>query len=525
MAATAPAAQRLLHAHLAAGSAERERFIAIVFFALTSLALVAVAAFAPEGYDVVLPQMLLFAPPFAYHAALLVALRRGWFHPIVPWLDAIVQTSTLAAPYYMLVRAGGIDAVTESSIRVGWVALVGASAMRASPRISLASGVLAAGELLAISLGLAGDQLTSQQHAQLYLSAAFIVVAGGASASAAIYVVRQADAALRAVREQDLMGKYLLHERLGAGGMAEVFRATYSPEGGFEKAVVVKRVLPEIASRTDGERFLAMFREEASLGASLAHPNVVQVLDAGTFRDRYVVAMELVDGASLARVLRRGGALPAFAVAYVGAELAAALDYIHARVDRDGTSLQLVHRDVNPPNVLVSRLGEIKLSDFGVAHAVNRASLDAGRVYGKLGYLAPEQVDGSAIDGRADLFALGLVLYELAVGAPLFRGRSVDEVADFRVIEAELPAELPPALARLIADLLAARPGDRPARGTVVRDRLLALAGDAAPYPAGQAELARRVREALADPPAESAATPATPATRDTPPTAATKLL
>ena len=377
--------------------------------------------------------------------------------------------------------------------------------------------MIAAGELRAISLGHEGDHLTEWQTAQLYQSAALLVVGGGASAAIAIYFVRQAEEALLAVREQDLMGKYVLHERLGAGGMAEVFRATYSPEGGFEKRVAVKRVLPEIERRTEGARFLAMFREEASLGAALAHPNVVQVLDAGRFRDRYVVAMEYVDGLPLGRVVRRGDVLPPFAAAYVGAELAAALDYIHARVDGEGRSLQLVHRDVNPPNVLVSRLGEIKLSDFGVAHAVNRASLDATHVYGKLGYLAPEQVGGDAIDGRADLFALGLVLYELVAGKPVFRGRAIEEVVDFRVIEAELPPALPPALARLIADLLAARPQDRPARGAVVRERLLALAGVDAPYPAGQAELARRVRAALASP-----AEPRPAA--ETPPTAVTKV-
>ena len=163
--------------------------------------------------------------------------------------------------------------------------------------------------------------------------------------------------------------------------------------------------------------------------------------------------------------------------------------------------------------MLVSRLGEVKLADFGVAHAVNRASLDAGRVYGKLGYLAPEQVTGGAIDGRADLFALGLVLYELVVGRPLFRGRSFDELGELRLVEAELPAHLPADLRRLIGELLAAYPGDRPATGAAVRARLLALTGAAAPQPTGQAELARAVCAALAAPAAAPAVTPPTAAT------------
>jgi serine/threonine-protein kinase len=297
-----------------------------------------------------------------------------------------------------------------------------------------------------------------------------------------------------------------MHERLGAGGMAEVFRATYSPEGGFEKIVAVKRVLPRIAATADGERFLTMFREEARLGSQLSHPNVVQVLDAGRFQDSYVVAMEYVDGLSLHRVLRDAPrALPMSAIVFVAAELAAALDYIHARVDADGRSLGLVHRDVNPPNVLVSKLGEVKLADFGVAHAVSRASLDPDRVYGKLGYLAPEQLYDRAIDGRADLFALGATVFEMIAGKPMFRGKSLTEVEDLRMPELELDAlprgaEVPHELRALVRDLLQLRPEARPETGAVARRRLLAIEGSAAGFPNGQRELATIVSEALRRP-------------------------
>jgi serine/threonine-protein kinase len=391
-------------------------------------------------------------------------------------------------------------------IQAGWMALVAVSALRANPVLSIGAGVIGATEYLVISLA---QPLTADQRSQVLTLAAMFIVDGVVAAGIAMYLLRQAQEALRAVRSQDLMGKYFMHERLGAGGMAEVFRATYSPEGGFEKIVAVKRVLPGIAEAADGRLFVDMFREEARLCAQLSHPNVVQVLDAGRFGGRYVLTMEFVDGVSLHRVIHRAGRpMPLSAIAFVGAELAAALDYIHARVDNAGASLGLVHRDVNPPNVLVSRLGEVKLADFGIAHAVNRATLDPDRVYGKLGYLAPEQLHAEAIDGRADLFALGLTLYEMVKGKPMFRGAALDEVDDLRNPEVELGDVVPGELRRLIADLLAADPAHRPATGALVRARLVALAGDAAPFPSGQIELAKLVKSAV-----QAAPAPARPST------------
>ena len=297
-----------------------------------------------------------------------------------------------------------------------------------------------------------------------------------------------------------IVGRYEIVKRIGAGGMAEVFRATYSPEGGFEKIVAIKRVLPEAAARADAAMLVEMFREEARLCAQLAHPNVIQVLDAGRFDGRYVFAMEYVDGLPLHRILAcAGGALATCAAVYVAAELAAALEYIHTRVDDAGAPLRLVHRDVNPPNVLVSLRGEVKLADFGIAHAIGRAAIARDAIAGKPGYLAPEQATQGPIDGRTDLFALGLTLYEMLVGAPLFRGRSLLEVADFRIPEAELAAgshdrPLPGELVRVVVELLAARPDDRPARAGNVRTRLLGLTGDAAPFPDGPTALATAVR-------------------------------
>jgi serine/threonine-protein kinase len=497
--------QRLLADHLAAGAPKRELFVAQMFVGLTVFALTMVLVLAPaDRRGEIVSHLPYFAPGLVYHLALIGVLRRGWFHPAVPWINAAVQTSIILPAFVLTIREQGVAEAVQGSMQVGWMAVVAAAALKASPVISIASGLLAAAEYVGVTLYHDDGVLTSHQRAELFTDAAFLVLSGVAAAGIALYLVRQAQQALRAVREQDLMGKYFMHERLGSGGMAEVFRATYSPEGGFEKIVAIKRVLPEVAAAANGRLFLDMFREEARLCASLSHPNVVQVLDAGRFRGSYILAMEYVDGMSLDRVMRRASEpLPLAAIAYVGAELAAALDYIHARVDGEGRPLCLIHRDVNPPNVMISRLGEVKLGDFGVAHAVNRASLDPERVYGKLGYLAPEQIGsaGLAIDGRADLFALGLTLFEMLAGKPLYRGKQLAEVAELRLPEAELDScprgsELPRELVRLVTELLAQDPGHRPASGALVRSRLLALGGAAAPYPAGQQELARFARAA-----------------------------
>ena len=340
------------------------------------------------------------------------------------------------------------------------------------------------------------------------MSGAFFVLSGLVAAGIATYLIRQAQDALRAVREQDLMGKYFLHEKLGAGGMAEVYRATYCPQGGFQKTVAIKRVLPKLVSHGD---FTELFLEEAGLCALLAHPNVVQVFDCGRFQGTFILAMEYVDGASLHRILRRSfGPLPLCAVTYLGAELAAGLDYLHRRTTPEGRPLNLVHRDVNPPNVLVSRLGEVKLADFGVAHAATRASARTPGFFGKTYYAAPEQVHG-VVDGKADLFALGLTLHEALTGEQLLVGG-----AEALLRKGQLPLlpppsrkrpEVPAVLDALVMQLLQLDPAARPESGAEVRARLSELTGSAAPYPAGQRALAQAVETVRASRAPEEAGT------------------
>ncbi len=239
-------------------------------------------------------------------------------------------------------------------------------------------------------------------------------------------------------RSRDLLGKYVLGERIGIGGMAEVFRATYCPEGGFERAVAVKRIHTSAAQDPTA---MALFRREAELGALLAHPNLVQVLDFGADGSTYFLAMELVDGCSLQNVLLAGRseqrAIEPMAVAYVAWCLAEALQHLHEHSSSGGG---LVHRDVNPPNVLISRGGDVKLADFGIARGVNSVSLTAADMMrGKLAYSAPEQLRGEMLDAKADLFALGLTLFEMLTGERAFRGES-----NIEIVKAVSERPLPP---------------------------------------------------------------------------------
>jgi serine/threonine protein kinase len=330
----------------------------------------------------------------------------------------------------------------------------------------------------------------------------FLFAYGPLTATLAGLIVSKAEDALRAIREKDVMGKYFLHERLGVGGMAEVFRATYSPEGGFEKQVAIKRVLPAYA---DNEEFLAMFRREAELGSLLIHPNIVQVLDLGRHQGTVFLTMEFVDGMPLSSLLRRvyGRQLPPAAVAYVGAEVAAALAYMHGRTGRKGEPLGLVHRDLNPPNVLLSRIGEVKLSDFGIARAANQVALTQAKVVrGKAGYMAPEQAYGMDLDGRADLFALGLTLHEALTGQRALQG---DTEADLMVASTQqqlLPPShfvpgISPALDAIIMGLLQHDRDQRTPSGEVLQQQLMALTGSEAPYPYGRQQLVESMRQVI----------------------------
>ncbi|MCU0672410.1 MAG: PEGA domain-containing protein [Myxococcota bacterium] len=236
-------------------------------------------------------------------------------------------------------------------------------------------------------------------------------------------------------------GKYLLLERVNVGGMAEVFKAKAFGVEGFERLVAVKRILPSIA---EDQEFITMFIDEAKIAVQLTHANVASIFDLGRVADSYFIAMEFVRGKDLRaifdRVRKRGETVPVPMACYVIMKVCEGLDYAHNKKDSAGRDLHLVHRDVSPQNILLSYDGEVKLIDFGIAKAANKAGkTQAGILKGKFGYMSPEQVRGLPLDRRSDIFSVGIVLYELLTGERLFVGES-----DFSTLEKVRNVEIMP---------------------------------------------------------------------------------
>ncbi|MDP3277554.1 MAG: protein kinase [Deltaproteobacteria bacterium] len=256
-------------------------------------------------------------------------------------------------------------------------------------------------------------------------------------------------------------GNYVLEERLAVGGMAEVFRARRLGVAGFSRPVCIKRILRHLC---DDPAFVEMFVDEASIGAQLRHSNIVAIEDFGEVSGQYYLAMELVQGVDVSRLIAAlvadGHALPWEIAAYILRAVLAALDYAHRKKAPDGDALAVVHRDVSPHNVLVSYAGEVKLTDFGIARASTRKHQTTQQVVkGKLAYMAPEQARGLALDGRADLFAAGVSAYEWLANERPFRGNNESELVQ-RLLRGERAPirsrreDIPEALAAVIEGLL-----------------------------------------------------------------------
>jgi serine/threonine-protein kinase len=242
-----------------------------------------------------------------------------------------------------------------------------------------------------------------------------------------------------------LIGKYVVKRKLAEGGMAEIYLATSTGAEGFEKEVVIKRVRSFLS---DDESFVQMFIAEARLASGLNHANVVQIFDFAKHEDSYYLAMEYVRGCSLwdlrKRCREKGISVPPVLVAHIGAQVAAGLHYAHRLKSSDGELVHLVHRDVTPHNVLLSYDGAVKLTDFGIAKASNKLT-QPGVLKGKFAYMSPEQARGEAVDARTDVFALGVVLWEMLTGGKLFDGDS--EMAVLRAVQESViarPARLNP---------------------------------------------------------------------------------
>lgn len=248
------------------------------------------------------------------------------------------------------------------------------------------------------------------------------------------------------------LGKYMLTRHLATGGMAEIWLAEQEGPGGFNKELVIKRILPNFA---DDAKFTTMFLDEARLAAQLSHPKIAQIYELGEIDDQYFIAMEYIQGIDLdvllSMAMDKGTPVPIDIVCKVVMDVLEALDYAHDFTGRDGQPFNLVHRDVSPHNVLVSNDGIVKLCDFGVAKAkANQTKTQPGAVKGKFAYMAPEQIQNAAdLDRRADVFAAGILLFELLSGEKPFG----DELAavnniiarphpDVRTKRADVPDEL-----------------------------------------------------------------------------------
>ncbi|MGH9460109.1 MAG: serine/threonine protein kinase [Vicinamibacteria bacterium] len=263
-------------------------------------------------------------------------------------------------------------------------------------------------------------------------------------------------------------GQYFLLDRMAIGGMAEIFRAKRRGVEGFEKMVAVKRILPHLSDNKD---FVEMFINEAKMVAGLSHPNIVQIFDLGKIENTYYIAMEYIEGLDLRAILARaretGTIMDVDLSALIATKVASALEYAHRHRDASGKPLRIVHRDVSPPNILISREGEVKLTDFGIAKAAIKApSTDSGSLRGKLLYMSPEQAWGRSMDKRSDIFSLGVVLFEMLAGRSLFMGTSEMSILE-RVREAHFltPSSFNPAipieLEAVVAKALKKEPDDR----------------------------------------------------------------
>ncbi len=219
-------------------------------------------------------------------------------------------------------------------------------------------------------------------------------------------------------------GRYLLLKRLSRGGMGEIFLAKVGEIQGFEKFVIIKKILPQLAANDD---FITRFIDEAQVAIKLNHVNIAQVFEVGRVDGEYFLAIEYVDGRDVRRLLRRcresGTRLPVDLCLLIARDLAAGLAYAHRRTVAKGQALALVHCDISPPNVMVSYEGEVKIIDFGIARsALRTADSNPNIGFGKFGYMAPEQlIRGGVIDRRTDIYAAGVVLYELLTGERLYQ--------------------------------------------------------------------------------------------------------
>jgi serine/threonine protein kinase len=262
--------------------------------------------------------------------------------------------------------------------------------------------------------------------------------------------------------------RYKVLEKVAAGGMAEVYRAESAGLEGFKKIVAIKRVLPHLSEK---KQFIGMFLDEARVSAHLSHSNCVQVFDIGVGDNTYFIVMEYVDGSDLKGVIEHRRKInqpfPIEEACLICVRICEGLAYAHELTDGRGESLHIVHRDMSPPNVLITRFGEVKIVDFGLAKANSQLERsEPGIIKGKFSYLSPEAAKGGTVDARTDIFAVGIILWELLAGRRLFMGES--DLETVRMVQSarvpsirEINKNVPPELEQVLMKALTEDPDKR----------------------------------------------------------------
>ncbi|MFP4599645.1 MAG: protein kinase domain-containing protein [Persicimonas sp.] len=304
------------------------------------------------------------------------------------------------------------------------------------------------------------------------------------------------------VESAESFGKYTLIEKVAAGGMAEIFRAKTVGIGGFEKLLAIKRLHPQFSEENEVTQMLV---DEARIAVHLTHPNIAQIFDLGCIDGQYFIAMEFIEGVDLHQINKmvreRGSSLPIPALVFILAEALGGLHYAHTRTGPDGRPLNIVHRDVSPQNIMVSYEGEVKLVDFGIAKAEMRAQQDTqhGIIKGKFYYMAPEQAHAHHVDQRTDIFAAGMVLYELLAGRnPYARIEEFEllkavRLADFPAISS-IRRDIDPELERIIDQATRRDANYRFQSAREMRDALMDYLDKSSDGPYRRTELAKFVR-------------------------------
>ncbi len=276
------------------------------------------------------------------------------------------------------------------------------------------------------------------------------------------------------------VARYSLLAKIATGGMAEIWLADQAGLQGFQKLVVIKRILESYSKNPD---FVAMFLDEARIAAQLNHPNVVQIFDLGEHGGAYYIAMEYLPGENLSTVVRGGikkeKPLPLAIAVRIMSGAAAGLGHAHNKVGGDGKKLDVVHRDVSPQNLIITLDGNVKVVDFGVARAANRATQTTdGNIKGKIAYMSPEQASAAVVDSRSDVFALGVILFEVTTGCRFYDSREMPHMIAQLCGAGPLPVAMeknprvPEALSSIISKALSRDPAGRYASGAELHQAL-----------------------------------------------------